>query len=271
MEFNSNYPPKEELINSYWVSDGLEPYFEKWIRQNPVLISAQTGRGKNHFIMNMLIPFALRTGQQVFLLSNRIALSVQQKKELLAALELPNVYTDEQLREKENFGLVSVWSYQSVLHHMDEINREYSQMPTGYVILDEAHFFLSDAPFNAYTDIIFYQLIQAAQYRKRIYMTATPDNILPLINEYEQSEQIMSIRLGSEPLEVYQTNQSKFKEIATIRNALFEYLFHVYTFKRDYSKYNITFLRIGIICMQSCSMLPLQINGFALSTTRNVS
>ena len=51
-------PPKEELIDSYWVSDGLEPYFRRWIRQNPVLISAQTGRGKNHFIMKKLIPFA---------------------------------------------------------------------------------------------------------------------------------------------------------------------------------------------------------------------
>ena len=241
MGFNSNFPPKEDQINSYWVSDGLEPYYEKWIRQNPVLISAQTGRGKNHFIMEMLIPFALRTRQHVFLLSNRVALSVQQKKELLGALGLPNIYTDEQLREKENFGFVSVWSYQSVLQHIDEIERHDILLPTGYVVFDEVHFFLNDAPFNAYTELIFHRLIHAAQYRKRIYMTATPDNILPLINEYEQSTQIMNIRLSPEFLEVCQTSQSKFKEIATRRNVSFEAPVHVYTFKRDYSKYRITF------------------------------
>lgn len=40
MEFNNIVPPNEDLMDSYWVSDGLEPCFQKWARQNPVLISA---------------------------------------------------------------------------------------------------------------------------------------------------------------------------------------------------------------------------------------
>lgn len=234
-------PPKEELIDSYWVSDGLEPYFRRWIRQNPVLISAQTGRGKNHFIMKKLIPFALSTGQKVFLLSNRVALGIQQKKELLDALGWPNLYSDEKLREMENFGLVHVWSYQSVLNHIDEIANQTGPIPMGYLVLDEAHFFLSDAPFNEHTELIFKKLLLAAQYCKRVYMTATPDDILPLINEHEQSNHIMEIRRNVDLNERFSKKQDVNQEIALIRDVPIEFPVHVYTFKRDYSKYNITF------------------------------
>lgn len=63
--------PQTIDVATHWVSDGLAPCFQSWIRYNPVLISAQTGQGKNHFIMNTLIPYAAQTGQRVVLLSNR--------------------------------------------------------------------------------------------------------------------------------------------------------------------------------------------------------
>lgn len=243
MEFNNIVPPNEDLIDSYWVSDGLEPCFQKWARQNPVLISAQTGHGKNHFIMKKLIPFAVSTGQQVFLLSNRVALGIQQKKELLDALGFPNIYSDEELRKMENFGLVHVWSYQSVLKHINEISALVQQepIPMHYLVLDEAHFFLSDAPFNAYTELIFWQLLYAAQYCKRIYMTATPENILPLINEYEQSKYIMENRQRVLLWEVSQVVRSTNSENTRQDNFQIEFPVHVYTFKRDYSRYDVTF------------------------------
>ena len=103
--------PQTIDVATHWVSDGLAPCFQSWIRYNPVLISAQTGQGKNHFIMNTLIPYAAQTGQRVVLLSNRIALSVQQKIALLHALQKPNIYSDDELIQKETFDFVTVWSY----------------------------------------------------------------------------------------------------------------------------------------------------------------
>lgn len=184
--------PQTIDVATHWVSDGLAPCFQSWIRYNPVLISAQTGQGKNHFIMNTLIPYAAQTGQRVVLLSNRIALSVQQKIALLHALQKPNIYSDDELIQKETFDFVTVWSYQSVLSNLNKY-RNYmtyfnSFPPHGYLILDEAHFFTSDAPFNAETQSILAALIQTFCWYKRIYMSATPDNVLPIISFYENSE-----------------------------------------------------------------------------------
>ena len=143
----------------------------------------------------------------------------------------------------ENFGLVHVWSYQSVLKHINEISALVQQepIPMHYLVLDEAHFFLSDAPFNAYTELIFWKLLHAAQNCKRIYMTATPDNILPLINKYEQSNEIMKIRRCVLSWEVSQIVWSTNSENTRQDNFQIEFPVHVYTFKRDYSKYNVTF------------------------------
>lgn len=72
----------EEERTEQWVADGLENDFRDWNHRHAILISAQTGRGKNHFIMDRLIPYALETNQEVFIFSNRVALSTQQKKAL---------------------------------------------------------------------------------------------------------------------------------------------------------------------------------------------
>lgn len=229
--------PQTIDVATHWVSDGLAPCFQSWIRYNPVLISAQTGQGKNHFIMNTLIPYAAQTGQRVVLLSNRIALSVQQKIALLHALQKPNIYSDDELIQKETFDFVTVWSYQSVLSNLNKY-RNYmtyfnSFPPHGYLILDEAHFFTSDAPFNAETQSILAALIQTFCWYKRIYMSATPDNVLPIISFYENSE--LACRNQVPFFELFPS--PPFSEYPPRNTSVC-----VYQFPRNYSNYNIKFL-----------------------------
>lgn len=113
-----------------WVSDGLENDFQEWNHKHAVLISAQTGRGKNHFIMEKLIPHALKTGQQVFIFSNRVALSTQQKKLLLNKLSIPLTCAEIELRNTENFRNIIILSYQSALKYFEKpIIKE--QLPLG--------------------------------------------------------------------------------------------------------------------------------------------
>lgn len=111
----------------------------------------------------------------------------------------------------------------------------------GYVIFDEAHFFLSDAIFNSDTQRIFAELVKAFSYYTRIYMTATPDNIAPLIYQYEQWNEYRGqftwqdlIDSRHKERQINET-QSQYRSLPT------EIPLTVYRFTYDYSPYEITF------------------------------
>lgn len=64
-----------------YVAQGIsEDAIERFKPQNPVIISAQTGSGKNFFIFDQLVPKLLReSNDEIFIVSNRIALTRQTK------------------------------------------------------------------------------------------------------------------------------------------------------------------------------------------------
>lgn len=260
MEETSDRLWNVERIDSRWVSDGLKNHFKTWTHQRPVLLNAPTGHGKNTFIMKTLIPYAMETGQHVFLFSNRIALNDQQKKELLNTLKIPYVGKDDVLRNTESFSpmcqyapdprgalpTVNVLSYQSAWTFLDRIQQPYNvplgtlleHRYQGYAVFDEAHFFLSDALFNAYTQMIFERLLFAFSYFTRIYMTATSDNILPIISQYE-------INNDNKFLLTYKNLRKQGSHCAShgdcnVSNNTNGKL-RVYEFPQDYTNYNVTF------------------------------
>lgn len=228
-------------IGTKWVSDGLSDKFHGWSHHNPVLISAQTGRGKNHFIMSEIIPYALQNGQQVFLFSNRVALNVQQKRELLKTLSIPNIYSDEELHQISNFGPVTILDYQSALKFLSAYGTNYpiggfpfsGRSGWGYAIFDEAHFFVSDALFNSRTESIFQKLVYAFSYYTRIYLTATPENIIPVIDHYERTNQE---RRRLTYYELYKLCPGE-----RDYNSSKDDVLNIFEFPRDYSDYNVNF------------------------------
>ena len=239
----------EEVRIEHWVADGLENDFRDWNHHHAVLISAQTGRGKNHFIMDKLIPYALETKQEVFVFSNRVALSTQQKKILLKKLSIPLIVTDDKLREQINFGPITVLNYQSALNflalHSKGIPLGGAPMAgrpgKGYAIFDEAHFFLSDAIFNSDTQRIFAELVKAFSYYTRIYMTATPENIVPFIYQYEQANEYRKYITGQDLIDNRHIERQTNKTKSQYRSLPKEIPLAVYKFAYDYSPYEITF------------------------------
>lgn len=224
-------------IDTEKVSDGLQDEFRSWRNQSPVLISAQTGAGKNYFITEHLIPYAIETKQPVYLFTNRVALNVQQKKGLLRTMAYPNIFSDDELEHITSFGLISIVNYQSAMEFLHPFGYSspigtspcVAPLSHGYVIFDEAHFFLSDSLFNASTYQILQRLIFAFSGYVRIYMTATPDNVLPIISELEMANEASKyINLSSYNHQNPKTTQQ-------------ERALHIYEFPRSYSNYNITF------------------------------
>lgn len=164
----------------------------KWTPNVPVFISAQTGRGKNFFIQNTIVPEILKhnrrcnDNQKILILSNRIALNHQNKIELAKIIDIhsdKNIsyentlqkLTDEQINSFNNFGVIKVSSYHQLLNN-NLLDDEYT-----FVIIDECHFFTQDSLFNADTSKILDAIIDKCKNSIRIYTSATLDDVLPVI------------------------------------------------------------------------------------------
>lgn len=163
---------------------------DRWEPLQPVFISAQTGRGKNFFIENELIPYVRElnyrknTKQRVLILSNRLALR-QQIKNRLKGIEDSD---DGEGKIYPYKDCADVMTYQSLLHCEQELKKRQSKAHSRYiyVICDEAHFFTSDAMFNPHTSKILEAIVRLFQDAVRVYMSATPYECLEYIIKYER-------------------------------------------------------------------------------------
>ena len=166
----------------------------KWEPKQPVYISAQTGQGKNYFIENTLLPYLRElnyknhTDQRVLIISNRIAPRMQIKNRLKQGkLVQANDQDDEFFANYKGYP-TDIISYQSLLKKIDYLEYKQKQKISRYifVVCDEAHFFTSDAMFNPYTEKILRAIVNIFKDAIRIYMTATPYECLPYIENMEK-------------------------------------------------------------------------------------
>ena len=182
----------------YIVDYLTEQDIESWSPKYPVILSAPTGSGKNHFIQTTLFQHVLKnqpkntkSKNKILILSNRIALSRQGKHKLSEKVveytgdygileRLQSLYTEEGTdRLCVDFGQVTVCSYHQLWDRKLLDNHHFK-----YIVCDECHFFTNDATFNANTDAILRYIIDNGQNSIRIYMSATIETVFePLIRE----------------------------------------------------------------------------------------
>ncbi len=80
-----------------------------------------------------------------------------------------------------------------------------------YVVFDEYHYFLQDSLFNEYIDFLVMSYISRYNFKVRIYISATPDEIYPLIKTHSINNYLKMITGFS--TKVYDYNlQRNFKE-----------------------------------------------------------
>ncbi|MDR0922922.1 MAG: DEAD/DEAH box helicase family protein, partial [Hungatella sp.] len=205
-----------------YVSDRLKDVFSDWTCHVPVGVFSGTGTGKNTFVEKVLIPDAKRKGKSVLLFSNRVALNRQTKKRLAKIFELEYLvdrYTDEGLDEFTDFGNLTVVSYQQLEAWINENSYKLGELKKkdfAYVVCDEAHYFTSDCSFNAFTDNSLEYIANHYLTSVRIYMTATQEEIFPILRQKEK-------QLGI----VYESGWP-----------LREFEWQIYEFERDFSYIN---------------------------------
>lgn len=209
-------------MSSQYVADALRDEMENWNCREPILIDAPTGKGKNTFICECCIPQVLECNKNLLYVSNRVALSTQQKRLILEKMNSPylKTLTDLGLAEQENFGNIQIITYHRLPSFLANPDNNSWCRNLMYVVFDESHFFVADSKFNAQCPYLLKLATSNFHNAIRIYMTATSWDILYPLAEAEETnytEYMYHIPWGSDRC------------------------FHRYFFDRDFSRYQLSF------------------------------
>ena len=200
VHFQYTFRAKDECK---YVTDLVGNSWKQWEASKPIFISAQTGKGKNTFIEDILLKNCLtwnRTYQsplKVLIVMNRTALRRQTIARLASII---TKYTgDTHYQEKLNlYSDVGIDKYFHQLGNIFVVTYQYISTSEGgkllqtnnfeYVILDEAHFFTTDALFNAHTEEILNNIVHLCNSAKRVYMSSTIETVFEPIVRAEYKE-----------------------------------------------------------------------------------
>jgi superfamily II DNA or RNA helicase len=154
-----------------------------------VLLDLPPGTGKTSFVYKTLIPEALARGKNLLLVSNRVALSSQQKRAVMEQLQSPllKILTDEGVRQTEDFGPVRVVTYHRLPALLKDQNSAAWRANLAFAIFDEAHFFAADSLFCAEAEYCLRLASERFCHAVRIYMTGTSWDILEPLAEAEEA------------------------------------------------------------------------------------
>lgn len=164
----------------------IEKRLEVLTHNGAILVDAPPGMGKTHTVGHVIAPWAKRKGMAIAFICPRIAPNTQAKQEFIKALgedHLLNQLTDEGIQEREEIGNVSVMTAQRLygLMQTDPESLKRFQM----LVFDEVHLLLEDALFSSSTGYVLEHLRNYFGGAIRIYLSATPEAILPMIAKIE--------------------------------------------------------------------------------------
>lgn len=172
------------------IADALAEEAKGWSSEKSVLIHAPTGSGKSYFALNHLLPIVKERGGRMLLASNRVAISVQQKREVMQLLgdHRQELFTDEGIRQLEDFGFLRIMTLQRLMPFMCSAEGRVWCEGVTMMVIDECHFFTSDALFNPSAGSLLHMIPRVFARAVRIYLTATPEDVLvPLVEAEERT------------------------------------------------------------------------------------
>lgn len=190
-------PYDEKPVNGKWVSEGMQEVLDQWntlpIQLNhmywepptPILIKAPTGTGKTTFIEQNLTQTAALKGASVLMFVNRTAL-VKQIINDSCKISLGYYFSPSSLNGIRLVRNLIVLTYQQFAGDYNTVMSSLA-LPQNirFVVMDEVHFFAADASFNYQTANIFQNILAYSYNKQRIYMSATPEFVKPII-AYEE-------------------------------------------------------------------------------------
>ena len=240
-------------MESKYVTDSIGDDYKNWKKGSPVFIDAPTGTRKTTFIYEKIIPHAIANGKNVLLISNRIALNLQQKEKIikiireLAPESIEDIPIDLSVKDVEQYayiGPICVATYQGLysLLNTPDSNGQYPlewYRKLQYVIFDEIHFLYSDALFNPICGQLLKKLPVVFSGVIRIYVTATPweiyDNLFLAEKYVRKTAQTITLT----PMESYIRQYSSYVP----NNPTITRQFLYYQMDADYTAYRLHFFQ----------------------------
>lgn len=165
-----------------------------------MMLDAQTGKGKNYWVLHTLRGYAAEKGKKIIYLCNRTALNKQQIMEAEKAVnpaKRPKAAADVSEYETGSLTIMTYHRfYEKLKKHGGQFFKRFS-----FCVADEVHFFCSDALFNKDTEKILYAIPKVFSKCFRIYMTATPELVYDPI--YAAEWEIMEGAYAPDNCEAY--------------------------------------------------------------------
>ena len=80
-----NWSLNLEMFNmsGTYIGEAIGDSYRTWTSERPIILSCQTGCGKTTFCEDILISDAIQKNKKIILASNRLALSLAEKKRIL--------------------------------------------------------------------------------------------------------------------------------------------------------------------------------------------
>lgn len=173
-------------LNLKWISESINDDYKKWNKGDVVIIRAQTGTGKTHFIKNVLIP-SMKNNEKMLIIANRVNLKRQLKKDICKMYNLPVKENMDHINKIKNITIMSYQQLANIIYNSQYGDKALDLSGFDYIVCDEAHFFMTDAGFNNKCDLIFYELIRKKHNAIKIFISATLDEIYTAIKNGVES------------------------------------------------------------------------------------
>lgn len=142
-----------------------------------ICIFSPTGSGKTKAIEQ--ISLTISKGEDVIILTNRRACKIQLKKDLLRGVDCKSL-SDELIDKIKIDNDIEIMTYQNFIMKKQKYHNK-----KLVLICDECHCFAEDSTFSVYPQQMINFLKSNLDNTKRIYLTATPDDVLPMIWDIE--------------------------------------------------------------------------------------
>lgn len=167
-------------LNLQWVSNVIGDDYKNWSGNDIILLQAQTGTGKTWFIKNVLVK-NIDKEKRFLLVCNRINLKRQLKADLLKIYNKDIPEKVEDIDQISTINNITITSYQQ-LQKMIEKHEYYGShldLEYDYVIMDEAHYILTDSSFNNTCRLAYEYLISRCILTSviKIFISATMEEI----------------------------------------------------------------------------------------------
>lgn len=178
------------------LTNHLMKYIQEDNRSSAILLSCQTGGGKTRAVKTGIIPWAQKEGMCILYVSSRIAINTQTKTDVLDTVGLSEIrtqLTDAGLRAKEDFGPVRIITYQKLYSLM--VSNPCELQEYDILIFDEIHALLDDSMFVGCSGYVLENIPKIFCGSLRLYLTATPDAILPLLSAAEAPNPITVLHI----------------------------------------------------------------------------